>query len=304
MPGLVVFTLTGLVAQLVDGSLGMGFGVTSNSGLIAFGIAPAVASASIQMTNIVTGAASGVSHWRFGNVSWSLVFRLGIPGAIGGFLGASALSSFEGDWVVAAVAVVLLALGVVVVVRSLRGDLDQRATVQGGLSRHFLVLLGTIGGFAKAIGGGGWGPVTTPALMASGKVEPRQVIGSVSAAEVLVSLSATAGFLNGLSGTGGVRPSLVLAMMAGGVVAAPLAAFIVGRIKPARLGLWVGTLLLVLNTQTLLAEVGAPAVIVLSALAVIAIVGVALAYRTRVTTRPVYKKPEREADREPAFSMR
>ena len=92
MPVLVVFTLTGFVAQLVNGSLGMGFGVTSNTVLISYGIAPAIASASIQMANAGTGLVSGVSHWRFGNLSWSLMLRLGIPGAVGAFVGATTLS--------------------------------------------------------------------------------------------------------------------------------------------------------------------------------------------------------------------
>lgn len=276
MPVLVVFTLTGLLAQLINGSLGMGFGVTSNTVLISYGIAPAIASASIQMANVVTGTASGLSHWRFGNVSWPLVMRLGVPGGLGGFLGATALSSVEGAWVVPAVATVLLCLGSVVIVRSLRGDLDRRPVHRGGLRRRFLVPLGAVGGFMNAIGGGGWGPVTTPALLASGRVEPRRAIGSVSAAEVLVTLAASVGFLVGLSGEGGIQAPLVLAMMAGGVVSAPFAAFIVGRIQPAKLGVSVGTLLLVLNTRTLLTGIGLGPAVVLPTLAAITLAGLAL----------------------------
>lgn len=303
MPGLVVFTLTGLVAQLVNGSLGMGFGVTSNTALLSYGVAPAVASASIQMANMGTGMVSGASHWRFGNVSWPLVVKLGLPGAAGAFLGATALSSITGDWVVPAVAVLLLGLGAIVVVRSLRGDMDGKPAVSNELKRRFLFPLGAAGGFMNAIGGGGWGPVTTPALMASGRVQPRKVIGSVSAAEVLVTLSATVGFLIGLSGTAGVEASLVLAMMAGGVVAAPFAAFVVGRIQPAKLGVGVGTLLLVLNTRTLLAAIDVPGLIILAVLLAMMMSGVVLSHRTR-EPQPAEAHPADPPDREPALSMR
>lgn len=298
MPGLVIFTLTGLVAQLVNGSLGMGFGVTSNTALLSYGIAPAVASASIQMANMGTGVVSGASHWRFGNVSWPLVAKLGLPGAAGAFLGATALSSISGDWVVPAVAILLLVLGAILVIRSLRGDLDEKPAVSNGLRRRFLYPLGAVGGFMNAIGGGGWGPVTTPALMASGRVQPRKVIGSVSAAEVLVTLSATVGFLIGLSGAGGVEASLVLAMMAGGVVAAPFAAFIVGRIQPAKLGVGVGTLLLVLNTRTLLAAIGVSGLVILAVLLAMTMSGVVLSHRAH---EPRHPEPARE--REPALTL-
>lgn len=284
MPGLLLFTLTGLVAQFVNGSLGMGFGVTSNTVLITYGIAPAVASASIQMANVGTGLVSGLSHHRFGNVSWPLVAKLGGPGAVGGFTGATVLSSVSGEWIVPAVAVVLLGLGAVVVVRSARGDLTRRTGrpgrtgADGGLRRRFLTPLGLVGGFLNAIGGGGWGPVTTPALMASGRVAPRHVIGSVSAAEVMVTLAATAGFLLGLSGDG-LRLSLVLGLMAGGVVAAPFAAYVVGRIDPARLGVRVGTLLLVLNGRTVLVASGAPPALTVMILAAVVAGGLVLSYR-------------------------
>lgn len=289
MPALVLFVLTGTVAQFVNGSLGMGFGVTSNTVLITYGIAPAVASASIQMANVGTGIVSGLAHHRFGNVSWPLVVKLGLPGAVGGFTGATVLSSVKGDWIVPAVAVVLLGLGTVVLVRSARGDLVRRpgaqARTDGGLRRRFLAPLGLLGGFLNAIGGGGWGPVTTPALMASGRVEPRHVIGSVSTAEVMVTLAATAGFLIGLSGNG-LDVTLVLGMMAGGVVAAPFAAYVVGRVDPARLGVRVGTLLLVLNGRTVLVELGAPPVLTVAGLAAVAVAGVALSYRTGQSAHP------------------
>jgi uncharacterized protein len=284
MPELILFTLTGLVAQFVNGSLGMGFGVTSNTVLLTYGIAPAVASASIQMANIGTGLVSGAAHHRFGNVSWPLVFKLGVPGAVGAFVGATVLSSLSGDGIVPVVAVVLIGLGSVVLVRSARGEVGRRTAstrTDGGLSGRVTGSLGLVGGFMNAIGGGGWGPVTTPALLGSGKVETRYVIGSVSAAEVLVTMSATVGFLIGLSGAVDVR--LVLAMMAGGAVSAPFAAYLVGRLDPARLGIRVGTFLIVLNLRTLLVAAGAPPVAVVAVVLAVAAAGMVFSFRVGLT---------------------
>lgn len=283
MPVLVAFILAGLLGQLVDGSLGMGFGVTSNTVLISHGIAPAVASASVHLAKIGTGIASGASHWRFGNVSWPLVLRIGVPGAVGAFLGATVLSSLSGAWMVPGVAVVLLGLGTVVLVRAVRGDLDRRRSMRAALPTRLLAPVGAVGGFIDAIGGGGWGPVATPTLLAGGRVEPRFAIGSISAAEVIVTLAASAGFLIGLGGSG-VDAPLVITLVAGGVVAAPIAALLVGRANPAVLGVGVGTFLLILNTRTLMSEVGASPAVLGITLIGLAGMGVHLAGRVRRST--------------------
>lgn len=280
LPVLLVFVLAGAAAQLVNGSLGMGFGVTSNTVLISYGIAPAVASATVNLANFGTGVVSGASHWRFGNVSWSLVMRIGVPGAVGAFIGATVLSSLRGDWIVPGVATVLFVLGVVVLVRAVRGDLSGLGGSGGQYRFRFLGPLGVVGGFTNAIGGGGWGPVTTPSLLAGGRIEPRFVIGSVSAAEVLVTGAASLGFAVGL-GRSGLEASLLVALVAGGVVAAPIAALLVGRANPAVLGVGVGTLLLVLNTRTLMLEVGAPPLALWPALLVLLAGGVQLARKVR-----------------------
>jgi uncharacterized protein len=255
------FVLAGFLAQLVDGSLGMGFGVSANTVLISTGVAPGPASATVHVAKIGTAISSGVSHLRYGNVSWPLVLRLGLPGAVGAFAGATFLSSVEADWIESVVAVVLCGLGVVVVLRATRGDLDGHA-VDGRppYRRRFLASLGLGGGFLDAIGGGGWGPVTTPTLLAGGRIAPRTVVGSVSLAELLVAIAATGGFVAGL-GREGADLWMVLALVTGGAVAAPFAARLVGRARPARLGVAVGTLLLVVNIRTLLlsADVAGPA---------------------------------------------
>src|SRR4029453_17145838 len=119
----MVFALAGLVGQLVDGALGMAFGVTTSTVLLSNGFSPAVASASVHLAEVGTTLTSGVAHWRFGNVSWPLVRRIGLPGAVGAFAGATVLPSLAGDWLKPAVAVVLFGLGALVIARSVRGDL-------------------------------------------------------------------------------------------------------------------------------------------------------------------------------------
>jgi len=277
---LLVFAMAGLVGQLVDGALGMAFGVTTSTVLLSNGFSPAVASASVHLAEVGTTLTSGLSHWRFGNVSWPLVVRIGIPGAAGAFAGATVLSSLTGDWLKPSVAVVLFALGVVVIVRSVRGDLRGHHHDPGRLRRRLLAPLGLGAGFIDAVGGGGWGPVATPTLLAAGRVEPRLVIGSVSAAELLVTVAASAGFLLGLGGRG-IEAPLVLALLAGGAVAAPLAAWLVRHADASVLGVVVGTLLLVVNARTLLLAVGVAGAVRLPVLVAIAVAGGAVARRVR-----------------------
>lgn len=286
MRRLLVFALAGLIGQLVDGALGMAFGVTTSTVLLSNGLSPAVASASVHLAEIGTTFTSGLSHWRFGNVSWRLVGRIGVPGALGAFAGATVLSSLTGDWLKPAVAVILFGLGTLVIVRSVRGDLRGHThTDPGHLRARFLAPLGLSAGFLDAVGGGGWGPVATPTLLAAGKVEPRYVIGSVSASELLVTLAASAGFLLGL-GTQGIEAPLVLAILAGGVVAAPVAASLVRHADPSVLGVVIGTLLLVTNARTLLLEVGAPGAVRLPVILALAAAGGGIAVRVRRHVRP------------------
>lgn len=287
MPTLVICALAGLFGQMVDGALGMAFGVTASTVLLSNGIAPASTSAIVHFAKIGTAVTSGASHWRFGNVSWPLVLRLGVPGAAGAFAGATFLSSVTADWLEAAVALVLFGLGVVVIVRSLRGDLDGDRRKSGSHRVRVLAPLGLGGGFLDAVGGGGWGPVATPTLLAAGRVEPRVVIGSVNAAELLVTLAASAGFVLGLEGDEGARLALVLALLAGGAVASPLAAALVGRMAPARLGVLVGTLLLAVNSRTLLLAIDAPGSARWPVVAAILVSGGWLVRRVGRRARPV-----------------
>ena len=291
MRRLLVFALAGFVGQLVDGALGMAFGVTTSTVLLSNGFSPAVASASVHLAEVGTTLSSGISHWRFGNISWPLVRRIGIPGAVGAFAGATVLTSLSGAWLTPAVAVVLLALGTVVIVRSVRGDLKGERHDPGHLRRRLLAPLGLSAGFIDAVGGGGWGPVATPTLLAAGRVEPRLVIGSVNAAELAVTVAASTGFLLGL-GSEGIELPLVLALLAGGVVAAPIAAWLVRHADASVLGVVVGTLLLVTNTRTLMLEMGVPGPVRLPVLLALGAAGVAIARHVRREHRRPQPQPE------------
>ncbi|GAA1392645.1 sulfite exporter TauE/SafE family protein [Luteococcus peritonei] len=250
MRRLLTFALAGLVAQLIDGSLGMGYGVTSTSVLLAAGMTPAVASASVHLAELGTNVASGVSHWRLKNVDWWLVARLGVPGAVGSFLGATVLSRISTEAAQPVMALILVSLGVFILSRFTWRPPQVATATTSPHGRRFLAPLGLLGGFVDATGGGGWGPISTTALVSAGRTSPRTVIGSVDTSEFLVSLAASLGFLLSLGSTG-VRLDLVLALLAGGLVAAPVAAWLVSRIPAQVMGSLVGGFVVLTNLATL-----------------------------------------------------
>ena len=251
MRRLVVLALIGLAAQLVDGSLGMAYGVTSTSLLLMFGIAPAVASASVHMAEVVTTAASGVSHIRFGNVDKSVVYKLIIPGSIGAFLGACFLGSIPGNIIKPYVSIFLLMLGVYVLYRFMFKFNPASKLANKELGKKQLIPLGFIAGFFDATGGGGWGPIATPVLLTSSKMEPRKVIGSVDTSEFAIAVSSTLGFLLTLGWTQ-INIQWVIALMIGGIIAAPIAAWLVKIIPTNLLGTLVGGIIIITNIRTLL----------------------------------------------------
>ncbi|RLL69421.1 sulfite exporter TauE/SafE family protein [Streptomyces sp. Z26] len=250
MRTLIVLALAGLGAQLVDGSLGMAYGVTSTSLLLAVGTNPAAASATVHLAEIGTTLASGASHWRFGNVDWKVVGRIGVPGAVGAFAGASFLSNLSTETAEPVMALILLSLGIYVLTRFTLAGLPT-TNLDKPLRKRFLSPLGLFAGFVDATGGGGWGPVGTPALLASGRMEPRKVIGSIDTSEFLVSVAASLGFLAGL-GSEGIDATWVAALLIGGVIAAPIAAWLVRHIPPRVLGSAVGGVIILTNSRTLL----------------------------------------------------
>ena len=246
----MLLALVGLAAQLVDGSLGMAYGVTSSTLLLATGVAPAAASATVHLAEIGTTLASGTSHWRFGNVDWSVVGRIAIPGAIGSFAGATFLSSLSTEAAEPVMSGLLLALGAYILVR-----FTAWGTPRGQLGKpvrsRFLAPLGVVAGFVDSTGGGGWGPVATPALLASGRMEPRKVVGSVDTSEFVVTVAASAGFLIAL-GSQGISFGAVAALLVGGLIAAPIAAWLVRHIPGRILGSLVGGVIVLTNVRTIL----------------------------------------------------
>jgi len=176
---LIVLAVVGLLAQLVDGGLGMGYGATSSTLLVLVGLTPLVASASVHFSELGTNLASGVAHWRLRNVDWSVVLRIAGPGAVGAFLGATVLAALSTAWAKPIMAGILAMLGVYIIVRFVVGV---RPQLRKQLTVKFLAPLGLFAGFIDATGGGGWGPVATPALLSGGRLEPRKVIGSVDTA--------------------------------------------------------------------------------------------------------------------------
>ena len=253
MQTLLLVALVGFLAQLVDGSLGMAYGVTSTTLLLTLGLSPAIASASVHLSELGTTAASGVSHLRFGNVDWQTVRRIGLPGGVGAFLGATVLTSIDAAAAKPFVAVFLLILGVYVIVRFSWMQLSKRRKPAWGRGR--LGVLGIFAGFLDAAGGGGWGPIATPTLLVSDTLPPNKVVGSVDASEFCVALAASLGFLIGL-GHSEIAWPIVIAMLVSGVLAAPLAAYLVRIVPPRLLGVGAGGLIVLTNSRTLLTALG------------------------------------------------
>ena len=254
MRSLFVLAVVGLLAQLVDGSLGMAYGVTSTTLLLTVGVSPALASASVHIAEMGTTLVSGVSHWRFGNVDWSKILWMAIPGGVGAFFGAIAVSYVAAELAAPFVAVFLFSLGVYILARfSFRRR--EKPVRMKAIPGKFLGPLGLFAGFMDAAGGGGWGPISTPTLLSSGRMEPRKVIGTVDTSEFVVAFAASVGFLLALS-LSEIPWGITGALLAGGVVAAPIAAWVV-RILPMRiLGTAVGGIILLTNMRTFINTIG------------------------------------------------
>ena len=268
MRKLLVLALVGLASQLVDGALGMGYGVTSSSLLLLAGLSPALASASVHLSEIGTTLVSGTAHHRLGNTDWRLVARLGGPGAVGAFLGATVLSRLSTGAAAPATSGILLVLGLYVLIRFAVRPPAGSARRRSPHTARLLVPLGLVGGFVDATGGGGLGPVATTTLLARGRTAPRTVVGSVDTAELMVTAAASAGFLAGL-GAAGISPTVVGALLAGGLVAAPVAAWLVSRLPAGVLGSAVGGLIVMTNLRTILSALHAPGPLSAAALLIV-----------------------------------
>ena len=230
---LLPFIAAGFAAQLIDGALGMAFGVISSTLLLSLGMPPAAASAGVHTVETFTTATSGVSHILHKNVDWSLFRRVAIPGIIGGVLGAYVLTTIDAEVVKPFVLAYLAGIGVLLVWRGTNHPAHH-------VPPKVVAPLGLAGGFLDAAGGGGWGPIVTGNLLAQGG-EPRRIIGTVNTAEFLVTLTISATFVATLGWA--AFTIATVGLLIGGVVAAPFGARIASRVNPKLLLTAVGVLL-------------------------------------------------------------
>lgn len=236
----LLFTLAGFLAQMIDGMLSMGYGVSATSLLLSFGLPPAAASASVHTAEVVATAFSAYNHWRVGNVIASFVKKLLIPGVIGAIAGAYVLTHVSAEVIKPIVAAYLVIMGAVILVKAFRRRREEE-------SQAHIVPLGLAGGFLDSIGGGGWGPIVAGTLVARGN-PPRTTIGSVAFAEFFVSFAASATLLLTI-GVSNWLPILGLAI--GGAIASPIAARLTGRIPAKPLMIAVGIAIILLSARTI-----------------------------------------------------
>ncbi len=239
-PEFFIFVLGGFIAQMIDGSLGMAYGVSASTFLLSFGVPPAAASASIHTAEIFTSGVSGLSHLKFGNVNKKLFKSLLIPGVLGAIAGAYILSSFEeyNVYIRPIVAVYTLALGIIII-RKATGVRKEKSKTKN------VPALAGFGGFMDSIGGGGWGPIVASTLIAKGR-HPRYTIGSVNLAEFFVSLASSLTFF----ATIGISYFQIIAgLILGGILAAPIAANLTRRLPIAKMMLIVGVVIVVVSIR-------------------------------------------------------
>lgn len=256
MADLLLVALAGFFASMVDGALGMGFGPTSSTILLSSGLSPAAASATVNLAKVATGLAAGASHWRFGNIDRRLVLKVAGPGALGALIGTTVLANVDGAKLRPFLAVLLILVGLRILFRfsrplpKARQDDTAREPGEREVAPTFdergVKTASTLGGVTNGLVGA-WGPVVTPFLLHRG-LPPRYAIGTVNTAEIAVAVVSVGSLFASLGGRG-IELGVVLAMLVGGVVAAPLAAYIVRYIPPRLIGLAVAGLLLLTQTR-------------------------------------------------------
>ena len=234
------YVLVGFGAQMVDGALGMAYGVCSSTFLMSVGVSPAAASASVHVAEIFTTGASAIAHFSLKNINKRLFKALVIPAVLGGVVGAFLLSSFDGNMVKPFVNIYLFIMGVVIIRKALAPRV-KRSKVKN------LSLLALVGGFLDSVGGGGWGPVVNSTLLSKGKT-PRLIIGTVNTVEFFLTF-ASAGVFTLFMGLQNVQ--IIIGLVLGGVVAAPFGAYLVGKVKTKPLMIMVGLLVCFLSLRTL-----------------------------------------------------
>lgn len=238
------FMIGGFIAQLIDGALGMAYGVSATTFLLTLGVSPAVASMSVHASEIVTSGVSGIMHLRFGNVNNRLFKNIVVPGVIGAIIGAYLLSEFEhyNAYIKPIVSIYTLFLGALIIHKVVRKKQERKKVKRVGW-------LATLGGFLDSIGGGGWGPVVSSTLIARGK-NPRMIVGSVNLAEFFVSLASSFTFFTIL---GAVAWKPILGLILGGVCAAPIAAYLTSRLNIKAMMLFVGIIVIIVSLRNIVA---------------------------------------------------
>ncbi|HIA53110.1 MAG TPA: sulfite exporter TauE/SafE family protein [Candidatus Melainabacteria bacterium] len=239
------FILAGFIAQMIDGTLGMAYGVSCSTLMLSIGVSPVVASASVHMAELFTTAVSAFCHLKAGNVDKEFLKRLVIPGVIGGIIGAYILCNVNGEAIKPFISLYLLGMGILILVKAARKH-------QPEPKRNHIGRLGFLGGFVDAVGGGGWGPVVTSTLVAKGN-SPRFVIGSVNVAEFFVAAATSAVFLVSL---GSIYLNAVIGLVIGGMIAAPIAAKACKSVQPKPLMVAVGILIVCLSVRTIYQTAG------------------------------------------------
>lgn len=239
-PEFFIFVAGGFIAQMIDGSLGMAYGVSASTFLMSFGVSPAAASASIHASEIFTSGVSGLSHLKFQNVNKRLFKHLLIPGVLGAIAGAYILSSFEeyNHILRPIVATYTLILGIVIIVKSRNIQPKRRKT------KNVPALAG-FGGFMDSIGGGGWGPIVATTLIARGR-NPRYTIGSVNLAEFFVSFASSVTFFLSI-GIGYFQ--IIAGLILGGIIAAPIAALLVSKLPVKKMLMVVGVVVIIVSIR-------------------------------------------------------
>lgn len=244
--------LFAFIAEMIDGGLGMGFGISLTTLLLSAGIGTAVASASVHITELVTTSVSGLSHFKLGNVDKKIFTYMAGSGIIGGAIGALVAVQFQDVKLIRyIVSSILIGMGILIIVKFVRkkDNLEQEYATP---HRRHLIPLGLVASFFDALGGGGWGPISTPALVVS-NTHPAKAIGSVNFAEFFVTLSISITFLLTLTK---IDWAIIVPMIIGGVIAAPLAAMITGKLPHRALGIVVGCLIILLSLRTVLILAG------------------------------------------------
>ncbi len=248
----VLFAAVGFAAQVIDGALGMAYGVTATTVLLSLGVTPSVASASVHAAEVFTTGASGAAHWRLGNVDRALFRHLAIAGVCGGILGAYLLTFLPAAVIRPLVSGYLLIMGSLILWQAIRGASEGQGSAPPELPLRWVGPLGLGGGFLDAIGGGGWGAMVTSTLIGRG-VTPRLAIGSANLAEFFVTSVITATFILtiGLD----LWPTIA-GLVLGGVLAAPFAALVTRKVPDRPLMLLVGAVIVLLSLRGLLQALG------------------------------------------------